>query len=1213
MADLTIGSGSTAEEVPASGAVLERAVGGGEPSHEGTEVHTAPPSWLGPCRWSIALVLCFLLGTYASLQSQESVLRDVAFGTCESGGPADLQGGPFSATNSEIAEIVTGWYASIRLESALQANATARPPTACSTLEVVPTDVSSADASEGVASEEPAPSTTVNVATAPEPDEPPVLAPPTAGPGLDSALGVALSWLSWDTRWFAGFYGLLLMLVVLYASRYSWTTPKHPYPLLDLARNTASGRGCFFVLGTLWIAVVLDWIENAMVNAKLREWWQLLRSRTANGAAASLDRGDLDRFWVEAIGWAKVVLLIPALFVALRLLADVIMKFRTSWWRQLKTLRVQLVLLVIFGFVWLGPMDQGQDAIRRLSTPQWFAGAAALTVTALVVSVTGAGALRYQRSPGAETEPTHEAPASKTKVKWLLRRPSGAIVIAVGLVLWFASTWILQLTSDAIGLLAEHLIDGWVGWTGESRGLPLLGKIIVAIGAVSLTYDIGQSWSERRGITGEAARSEKRAAGNASAPAVADAGQPVPPATRVAPSAHLAGLMPLLFGLATIGASAGDLVYAGEGTNRAPRLLVGFAFVCASVVVVAVANVTARWLDSEQGSNRIRGITLAAVSALFAMGAVMHSPTVNLRVADELGTLVILCVFLGGLALLPSIANFVTESLANTSTKAAYGRSWARQVLAHVVRPSVFRLLRIESTPVIGILVVWAAWATTVPLDGYHSIRRLSEYTAASLDRTELAENWASRQAPGTGPRPALLVAASGGGIRAAYWTAKVVDCLIEREFDGADPCGALASPEQVARRRRALMLMSGASGGSLGLAEYVATVGDDWPATTASGTAEPPIETPPVPLNDATTLVLGTPGDVACGDSAVDASGTTCDWVRNVLGKDFLAPVAAAWWFTDGISTFLRPESGVDRGATLERAWERANPNLQAGFFAAQRAGAQPILLMNGYSALTGCRVLTSVVRLASGGPRADCTAATATNPEFAFEDATDVVADVPADTEGGVELATTLDFRSFCRHRDIRFSTAALNSARFPLVSPAGHLDACLTNGTALDPSSSAQVVDGGYRENTGSSTIVEMWPQIADAVTAATVAERGAECVRPIFVQIDNGYNDRTPVVGDAESAGVLTPLAGELNLAAGNDASARQRAFAMFAGSPNDQQLWFHIQTFSHPGSAAPLGWVLSNDAMDDLDAELKNNAEAIAAIRGYLDRPQTLQC
>ena len=126
---------------------------------------------------------------------------------------------------------------------------------------------------------------------------------------------------------------------------------------------------------------------------------------------------------------------------------------------------------------------------------------------------------------------------------------------------------------------------------------------------------------------------------------------------------------------------------------------------------------------------------------------------------------------------------------------------------------------------------------------------------------------------------PLFIVAAEGGGIRAAYWTATVLGRIQDK-----NPCFA----DQ-------LFALSGVSGGSLGAAVFTALLADQ------------PYPNP----------------NFRCGPSKVPA---LLPDAQAILGEDFLAPGMAAMLYPDLLQRILPvPFPHFDRARALETAWERA------------------------------------------------------------------------------------------------------------------------------------------------------------------------------------------------------------------------------------------------------------------------------------------------
>lgn len=171
----------------------------------------------------------------------------------------------------------------------------------------------------------------------------------------------------------------------------------------------------------------------------------------------------------------------------------------------------------------------------------------------------------------------------------------------------------------------------------------------------------------------------------------------------------------------------------------------------------------------------------------------------------------------------------------------------------------------------------------------------------------------------GSAAEPVVFVTASGGGIRAAYWTAS-----------------ALAKLEGVQGFSDNLFAISGVSGGSLGAATYVA-------------------------------LKRHQLDGAEVGDLSTR--------VRGILDHDFLSPVVAGMLFPDMVQRFLPlPIAAADRQRFLELAWEDAMGDaapLFAGRFAdlyrSEQGAALPSLLLNATLAETGQRAIVSNLSLAA------------------------------------------------------------------------------------------------------------------------------------------------------------------------------------------------------------------------------------------------------
>jgi hypothetical protein len=204
-----------------------------------------------------------------------------------------------------------------------------------------------------------------------------------------------------------------------------------------------------------------------------------------------------------------------------------------------------------------------------------------------------------------------------------------------------------------------------------------------------------------------------------------------------------------------------------------------------------------------------------------------------------------------------------------------------------------------------------------------HRLASAPADAAAAAPRPAVEDRLASwlerihRDHPGEARHRIYLVAAEGGGIRAAYWTAAVLDRL-ERESRGAFS--------------ERLFAVSSVSGGSLGAAVFAAQLADGTPPLRAEEEA------------------------------------------RAFLGADHLAPVLGSLLFPEVAQKLLPVPVFPDRARALERSWEEgwarasgaggrgrlAAPLVQA--FAAAPGGRElPVLLLNATRVETGTRIIAS------------------------------------------------------------------------------------------------------------------------------------------------------------------------------------------------------------------------------------------------------------
>lgn len=487
--------------------------------------------------------------------------------------------------------------------------------------------------------------------------------------------------------------------------------------------------------------------------------------------------------------------------------------------------------------------------------------------------------------------------------------------------------------------------------------------------------------------------------------------------------------------------------------------------------------------------------------------------------------------------------------------------------------PEVFWPLHVPYAPVTSLLVVAALFAGTRG-GGVHDIRPYDDPSLPGIATTaaerptlaQLFQTWLSdgasctvqRDGAAYPVRPMLLYAAEGGGIRAAYWTTKALDRIATPNTD-----------QEVPAICRSAFLSSGASGGSVGL-----TIAARSPRGHAA---------------DAVRAISGPEALAAASDGLVLRD--TLYAATGVPARPFHASPDPAW---------------SDRGTLIEEAWEHSIASLNgagedgydlaAPFLSslADWSWTSPgALVINSTSTTTSCRTLVSQIQVGS-------------SPGVCSQGAAD-----PAD--GAVTAANSTDLIG-CTDQ-LRSTTAALLTARFPYVTPSGVVSC---HGTDL------QVVDGGYAENFGVGTLVDLGPALLEqvrthntcvltGVTTGACATQAARdtLVAPMVVYLDNGTGSDLAVQPAGLDLEVLVPPLTLLS-AKGELYSARSqlsRAENLFA----TDQLWDPtapgaddaetavddlraspvaiIFQATEPQVAGPLGWVLSSASTDSMDSAL----------------------
>jgi hypothetical protein len=419
---------------------------------------------------------------------------------------------------------------------------------------------------------------------------------------------------------------------------------------------------------------------------------------------------------------------------------------------------------------------------------------------------------------------------------------------------------------------------------------------------------------------------------------------------------------------------------------------------------------------------------------------------------------------------------------------------------------------------------------------------RLAQAAKARPTLEDHFERWIKRQKPlADGTIPAYVVAAQGGGLRAAYWTATVLARLHDRTE------GAFT---------RSVVAISGVSGGSLGATVYVSLLADEARRRTASR-LEPR--------------------------------------AREALDGDHLSPLVSYLLYPDLLQRIIpwRVES-FDRARAIERTWEHdlagAGFPVTDGLLSLWEKDGDtlPALLLNATWVETGMPILISSLETGTWNPAP----------------MDHVLAAIPIRYEtclrNGRHIQSHVDM--FCpdlQTASMRASSAVHLSARFPFVSPAARID--LTPSahevrSRVDRETHSReeatsevwghVVDGGYFESSAAHTAEQLLAFLQGKMIRYPQ-------LRPIAVLVNNapGEGLSQPLRQRADPlAWAHDALAPPATLFAARDArglvsqeAAQRRALDGQRGEASTYRIV--LQPSPDDGYAPPLGWYLSRKAKD----------------------------
>lgn len=504
----------------------------------------------------------------------------------------------------------------------------------------------------------------------------------------------------------------------------------------------------------------------------------------------------------------------------------------------------------------------------------------------------------------------------------------------------------------------------------------------------------------------------------------------------------------------------------------------------------------------------------------------------------------------------------------------------------------LFRILRLNVTPVLSVIVAVGVLGGIADSKSLLHVARgpvpaataTQDWDAPGTTFVNALSSWLADQKDtatcalpaGNAPvrvQPLILVAAAGGGIRAAWWAEHAMAMFADT------PCG-----------RHDIFAVSSVSGGSVGMAvldsEHAASGGPD----TAAGAD--------------ITRIAG-PDALAAGLDGL----LLHDLIAGYTGLDLPAAQLPAG------------QPFADRAGLIESAWSNEDPMLRQPF-PLQKAALPWRLLFNSTTVGSGCRAIIADRALPAAAGSAAGPVQPAGSPQ-----ASPLTCDLQTSVTGG----GSYDFfaRLGCQ-RGIAAVTAAMLSARFPFVTPSGVVTGCGDQqGVPV-----GQFVDGGYADSSGLITVADLLPAVtsqlrafnARALAQARQSGGPATLVVPLVMYLGNSPRPAAvPAPVPPLTAEPILPLntesAAPANLAVSDTLLQRigdmigngqwlacpQNDDACTAALMQTHQVvgdqLFLVAPAVVPQISAPLGWVLSPASQ----AALNNALSREAGYRCTLDK------
>jgi hypothetical protein len=608
-------------------------------------------------------------------------------------------------------------------------------------------------------------------------------------------------------------------------------------------------------------------------------------------------------------------------------------------------------------------------------------------------------------------------------------------------------------------------------------------------------------------------------------------------------------------------------VLLGPAASRGSTWLVRLAvLVAAAALAVALARLVDRWVRWLDSDDRPSEGSAWGEAVRFLRPSLPGGLSAPLR---RRGVVALwLCGILGLLALMVFPVWF-GELVGVAATALLALGAWAFVLgllivhMQHRQPMPVFRLMKLRANPVLTLLLLTALLGSLRGGDPQlHQLRTPPGAAPAVAPRPPLPValgEWVRTRGACSVPAgdqrvlPLVLVAASGGGIRAAYWTAGIMDQL--KLAGGCAPS--------------AVFLSSGVSGGSLGLA-------------LARGST---------PMGDVRALT---------GPDALAAA------VAGTLVGDLIAGTTGL-----RLPSYVSEElSWRDRAGLMEEVWEEHSFVLQDRW-GPGGTGTSGVLVLNSTAAGPGCRVLVSQV-VVDGAPVAadaepEATTATPMTPGCS---AGTEQGPASFDLQQTYRQCTPDMSWATAAMLSARFPTVT-PAARVPATERRTGDDE-----VDCAPAEDLQLIDGGYAEGSGLGTLADVSTELMQAIRDHNARRAAGEpAVVPLVLYLED--ETRTEIVEEpAElTPELFVPLvgrgAGAVQTTTRTWLQRLAEAIAEPCAAPDVTGCADAVQALhgevrdgivvaaplTEPSVEAPLGWNLSWDSTTRLDDQLLHQRTA----------------